>query len=221
MKVVIGLWAWNVYKFHRLPLLERTLASIERAEHPYELIPLTNGSTDATDKYIRQLGGIVDNGNSQIWYAMQRLVEAALERNPDLIVLSADDIEYVDGWLARLVSFVEAAPDDVKLTSQFIEAFDYPWAAVQEAVEYGGERALIRNSVPGASWAFRASDANLILPIPEKMPGEDLEVSARLRSQGYRLAQLDLGEHIGERQSCWQNMSWKHHPPLDRAKWGL
>ncbi len=220
MKVVIGLWAWNVYKFKRLPLLERTLASIERAGHPYELIPLTNGSTDATDKYIRNLGGIVDNGHSQIWYAMQRLVEAALEREPDLIILSADDIEYVDGWLARLVSFVEAAPDDVKLTSLFLEPL-WNWNEVRAAIDAGGERALIRDSVPGASWVFRAADWPLIGPIPQKMPGEDLEICQKLRAQDYRLAQLDLGMHIGERQSSWGNRSYEYAQPLDREKWGI
>lgn len=220
MKIAVACNTFDVFRTGRRDLLMDTLASIPREQcHSFTL--LTCGSSDQTDMLVAELGGIVDNGGSKAWYGMQRCIEHALATEPDIVVLSADDIEYHPGWLSRLVSFWQAAPDNVKLASLFIENYDYPWATVNEAVEIGGERVLMRESVPGASWSFRARDVHLILPIPELSPGEDLARCRILRQQGYRLAQLDLATHAGERQSAWQNMSWAQHPPLDRQKWGL
>lgn len=222
MKIAVAVNTFQVFATNRRDLLMDTLASIEPyldALHSFTL--LTCGSSDQTDMLVHELGGIVDMGGSAAWYAMQRCIEHALASEPDIVVFSADDLVYHPGWLERLAAFWQAAPNDVKLTSLFIEDYDYPWATVHEALDIGGERALIRDSAPGASWSFRASDARLILPIPQVSPGEDLQRCAALRSQGHRMAQIDLCEHRGERRSAWTNMSWAHHPPLDRAKWGL
>jgi hypothetical protein len=53
------------------------------------------------------------------------------------------------------------------------------------------------------------------------MPGEDLAVCQKLVSQGYYLAQVELGDHVGEEVSAWGNQSHKIARPVDRARWRI
>lgn len=223
MKVSVGLLTWNQFITKRHELFKSTLHSL-RNGYPYSLDLLTNGSQDRTDMVVIEAGGVVDNANSACWYGMQRCIELALSHEPDIVLFSADDITYHPGWHERLIDFWQHAPADIKLASLFIES-QWPWNPVTEAHDIGSERVLIRESVPGASWSFRASDANLVLPIPTISPGEDLEVSRRLRAQGFRLAQLDLASHDGETNSAWGNKSHLRSDMIPahvvKANWGL
>jgi glycosyltransferase involved in cell wall biosynthesis len=198
----------------------RTLASIlEGSGHQAELQICTNGSTDGTGEIVKELGGFVDNADSRIWYGNTRLIEAL--KDNDLIVLSADDLEYRKGWLANLVNFIEAAPDDIALFSCYMEPV-WEWNQPIERVEYGGQEALIRQSVCGSSWAFRSEDwFDWMGPFEEIMPGEDLKVCKKTAAQGKRMAALDLAEHIGVERSAWGNQSHLTAQPLDREEWGL
>jgi hypothetical protein len=54
----------------------------------------------------------------------------------------------------------------------------------------------------------------MIGPIADKTGGEDHEVNQKLRANGFRLAALDLTDHIGERESAWGNQSWTVAKPL-------
>lgn len=223
MKVSCALLTWNQFRTGRHDLFKSTLYSL-RSGFPYSLDVLTNGSTDRTDLEVLTLGGTVDNTNSACWYGMQRCIELALSHEPDIVVFSADDITYHPGWHERLIDFWQHAPDDIKLVSLFIEE-GWPWNTVREARDVGSERVLIRDSCPGASWSFRASDAHLVLPIPQQSPGEDHLVNQRIKDAGYVLGQLDLAEHSGARQSAWGNKS-SFRPdtvPVEtiKAKWGI
>ena len=120
----------------------------------------------------------------------------------------------------KLAAFWQDAPEEVKLCSLILEPV-YPWNTIRGTLDAGGLRALLRDSVGGCSWSFRASDWPTIGPLPQVMPGEDLQICQKLVSQGYYLAALDLGEHVGEKVSAWLNESWKYAQPLDRARWGV
>lgn len=198
---------------------KRCWESIAKTGYPAEIHLLTNGSTDGTEDVVRELGGIVDNGNPQIWYGNQRLVEAM--GDVDLCVLSADDLEYEKNWLRRLVSFIENGPDDIALYSCQMEPV-WGWNTPTETVKAGGETALIRNSVPGSSWAFRREDWETWMgPFPQVMPGEDLQICQKIQAEGKRMAALDLVEHIGVEHSAWGNQSHLTAEPLDKEAWGL
>ena len=220
MNVGVGLLTYNHISTGRSEDFWRTYHSIvDHAGHPFELHLLTNGSTDGTQDVVRELGGIVDNGDSRIWYGNTKLIEALADN--DLIVLSADDLEYSEGWLARLVAFIEDAPDDVALFSAQMEPV-WDWNQPYEMIESRGERALLRNSLPGSSWAFRSKDwFEWMGPFEQTMPGEDLIVCRRIAERGKKMAALDLCEHIGEERSAWGNESYKTAQPLDREEWGL
>lgn len=220
MKVAIGLLCFDVFRTRRDQMLLGTLRTLAASDYPYTLHVVTNGSTDGTEQVVRDLGGIVDNTNSAIWFGMRTAIDACTASGADLVVFSADDLAYHPGWLNRLVQFWQAAPTDVKLATQFLEDC-WDWNAISAAAEYGGQRCLFRDSVPGCSWSFRAKDWPFIGPLPEHTPGEDLEVCQRLRHAGYRLAALDLAEHVGDRHSAWGNQSWTYAKPLDRAAYGF
>ena len=219
MRVGVGVLTFNHIQHGREEDFRRTWESIQNTDYPAELHLLTNGSTDGTAEKVQELGGIVDNQNPQIWYGNTRLIEAM--GDVDLCVLSADDLEYQDGWLRRLVSFIENGPDDIALYSCQMEPV-WSWNTPTEMIEAGGEKALVRGSVPGSSWAFRRSDwEEWMGPFPQIMPGEDLEICNRIKAQGKRMAALDLVEHIGIERSAWGNSSHLSAQPLDKEAWGL
>lgn len=218
--ISVGLLTFNQFRTHRDGLFRNTLASIQAETHEHTLDIVTNGSTDRTDVVVRKLGGIVDNTNSAAWYGMERAIQTALSHAPDIVVLSADDLTYHAGWMDRLSAFWQAAPEDIVLASLFLEGV-WEWNTVTDAVDIGGQRVLIRTSLPSASWSFRARDVDKILPLERTSPGEDLALCRSLRANGYRLAALDLAEHSGARQSAWGNRSFEYEQPLDRQKWGI
>ena len=198
---------------------KRTWASIAKTGYAAELHLLTNGSTDGTEERVAELGGIVDNGDSRIYYGNTRLIEAM--GDVDLCVLSADDLVYERNWLRRLVRFIEAAPEDIALFSCQLEPV-WGWNTPRELLTCGGEKGLVRDSVPGSSWAFRRTDwDNWMGPFPKMMPGEDLEICNRVKALGKRMVALDLVEHVGVERSAWGNKSHETAEALDRAAWGL
>lgn len=217
MRVAVAVLTYN-----RLALLKRTLASLELGGYPYTLIVVDNGSIDGTAEYVTSIGGYCNrDGNHSMGYGGNQAVRLALLTNPDIVLLTADDVAYYPGWLARLVDFWQHAPDTVIIAATNLEP-DYAWNKVLGVVDAGGERALLRASVPGDKWSFRAADWLKIGPIRAATGDrEDLEICDRLITQGYGLAALDLSEHIGERVSAWGNLSWTIAKPLDRARWGV
>jgi hypothetical protein len=54
----------------------------------------------------------------------------------------------------------------------------------------------------------------IVGPLADQTGGEDLAVCRDLQARGYKLAALDLTDHIGERESAWGNRSWERAQPL-------
>lgn len=220
MKLCAGVLTYNHIQTGRAEMFAKTLLSLTDGGLPVEVVIVTNGSSDGTQDVVRRLGGIVDDGNSQIWYGMTRAIEECIARGADIVLFTADDIVYSEGWANKLVAFWEDAPEEVKLCSLILEP-QYPWNTIRGTLDAGGMRAILRDSVGGCSWSFRAKDWPTIGPLPQKMPGEDLEVCQKLVNQGYYLAAVDLGDHVGERHSAWNNESWKYAVDIDRERWGI
>ena len=216
MEATIMKLAVAVLTYNRLPMLQRTLASMDAgAVHPFDRVVVDGGSADpaqrafvAEQPHFYQFPERVTVGAS-----MNKAIELALAFGPEIVVFSADDYFYKVGWQSVLARFWRAAPADIALATLNWEP-TYPWNTVEADEIIGGVRTLIRASVPGSSWSFRAADWPMIGPIADKTGGEDHEVNQKLRAAGRRLAALNLTEHIGERESAWGNQSWTIAKPL-------
>lgn len=210
-----------VLTYNRKALLRKTLQSLAIQDYPHRFVLVDNGSTDGTADLVERSGGIaIWDGDHTVGHGMNVAIAQALARGTKYVLFTADDYEYQPGALARLVAFWDAAPCEVALCCCNLEP-DYPWNQVWGVLESGGQRALMRMSVPGSNWSFRAADWPQIGPLREVTGGEDLEVCKRLLSVGRKLCALDLAEHIGERKSAWGNQSWTVGRPLDRARLGM
>lgn len=216
MNVTIALLTYN-----RRELFQSTLESIKQTEHPYKLVIYDNGSKDGTADIVRSLGGVVnDTDNHTVGHGMNKAIGLALDTNPDLIVFTADDYTYQAGWFERLVSFWQDAPADIIMSCNCVESL-WQWNEVTGFGEAGGVRYVTRTSIPGSNWTFRPETASRFMPLPEKTGGEDLEVCRMFTEQGYRLAELNLSEHTGEKMSSWGNESWKRATPFDFERYGI
>lgn len=222
MYVSVGMLIWDIYRTGRVDYCRRTLSSLALGGEPFNLNIVTNGSTDGTNELVERLGGTVfdESYPNAMWFGWEQAMLKAAEDESDIIVFTADDIEYQPGWIQKLRDFWDNAPDDIKVLTLFLE-MDWAWNTIRERVEYGGVPALIRDSCPSASWSFRRKDLDLMVPVPQQSPGEDHAVIGRLRDQGYRVAQCNLAEHIGEKNSAWGNKSWEYGKPVDRELWNI
>lgn len=231
MKVTVVVRTWNVVEYHREALLLRTLDSIQRAGHAATYLLVDNGSDDKTVDYLRleRCAGALGDfqllprsplGRGKPGLGVNAAVAAALllTRGPDLVCFSDDDVEWASGWLRPVVKFFERAPGDVVLLSGLMEPA-WEWNAPTGVVDSGGVKALVRDSVPGASWMFRAEDWAKIGPVAEDRT-HDVAGCKRLRQHGYRLCALDLAEHIGYAQSTLGN-TVASGKPVDRERWGI
>ena len=138
----------------------------------------------------------------------------AINAGADIIVCTADDYDFVPGWLARLAAYWQVAPPEVAIASLNWEPM-YPWNTITERQNVGGERVLIRATVPGSSWSFRRDDWPAIGPVADQTGGEDLAVCHKMHEHGRLLAALNLTAHTGERESAWGNQSWQWAKPLE------
>ena len=220
MNIAASVLTFDHIRTGRADMFARTCLSLTDGGAPVSIRVVTNGSTDGTQDVVKRLGGIVDDTHKQVWYGMEVGIADAIERGGDIILFTADDIEYRHGWAEKLLAFWQDAPDEVILACLFLEDV-WPWNTVRGYIDTAGGRALLRDSVPGSCWSFRAKDWPTIGPLPRIMPGEDMEVVKRLTGQGYLLAALDLATHTGEAHSAWGNQSHTWSVPLDRARWGL
>ncbi|HUV94567.1 MAG TPA: glycosyltransferase family A protein [Anaerolineae bacterium] len=201
MKVALAILSYN-----RLDLWERTLASLYQGGYPFGLVLYDNGSSDGTERRVAELGGICNcTKNHTIGHGVRSAVGLALRHKPDIIVLSADDYEYHQGWLERLVRFWEAAPQPVAICTLSIEPA-YEWTPVLAVHSIGEQVVLQRRTVPGANWSFRAALWPQLEPmIPDNAHKYDHRLCAELNAQGCWLCALPLAEHIGENRRSWKS----------------
>lgn len=216
MNVVIALLTYN-----RMGMLVKTLGSLKNSGYPYTPVIVDNGSTDGSADLVKEVGGIVNtSGNHTTGYGMNLAIEEAKKHEPDLILFTADDFVYRKGFCERLVKFWQHAPQDVIMASCYLEPL-WEWNQIIFTGTAGGQRYAVRTSIPGSNWMFRAKDVDKIFPVQESTGGEDLTVCGMLRRQRYRLAALDLVEHIGEQESAWGNQSWRFAIPLNKQELGF
>lgn len=209
-----------VLTYNRKDMLVKTLTSLY-SDEAAEIFVFDNGSLDGSAELVKSIDGKVNTGtNHTTGHGMNRVIDMALGTNPDIILFSADDFVYCEGYTAKILEFWKHAPKDIKLASCYLEPV-WPWNEVLETGDAGSVHYVIRTTIPGSNWMFRAKDKDLILPISEKTGGEDIEICNRLTSQGYKLAALDLVDHIGERDSAWGNQSWKYAVEIDREGLGF
>jgi glycosyltransferase involved in cell wall biosynthesis len=219
VKVAAGILTFNQFSTGRHELFERTFESL--VADVDGLYVIDNNSDDETSAYVEGMGGTVlrDPLNS-CGHGMNRVLSLLGGSGADLCLFSNDDILWRPGAVAALRDFWAAAPDDVLICSG-LQQDVFPWSTPREAITCGGQRALVRDSVPGGAWTLRAKDWPKIRPVPEASGWDDVPTCDRLRRKGYRVAALDLAEHLGEDLSTWGNDSARHGTPLDRAAWGL
>lgn len=221
MKVAVCVLTFNTFKTGRDCMFRDCLESVFHAGFPFRLFLHDGGSDDRTGDIVTSLGGTVNGDEDKtIGHTMNQVIEQAMEWDPNLVVFSGDDYLYRTNWLVRLIDFMLGAPIDIGLVSCHVEP-DYSWNTVTDVVDVGDERALIRETIPGASTVFWANQWPSIGPYPRQTSGEDYAVLQKLKAQGYRFAALDLAEDLGFKKSAWGNMSWTVAKPIDKKKWEL
>lgn len=229
LTIGVGVLTYNVVKTNRCDLLSQTLSSLKmNAQYPIEILAVNNGSTDQTGQLLNKLElfPVYTNEDFLTTSAHGNNIAAArviASFNPDIVVLSDDDVEWHKGWAKRLARFWSDAPENVKLAGGHLEPEEYAWSKILGTDDIGGEHCLYRTSTGAATWSFRARDWPYIGPLPDKKQGwGDLPACERVLKQGFRIAQLDLATHIGEEKSSWGNRSYSMFKnKLDKKKWGF
>lgn len=218
-ELAAGVFTWNVYDNDRLDLLTRTLRSIFVEEVPVFVID--NGSTDGTEDLVVKMKGIRNRGVSTIGGGMNFTVRAVLTAEPDIVVLSNDDVVWRPGWAQQVRRFWADAPDDVAICAGILEP-EWAWNTIAGVHEIGGQQVLERATVPGGAWTFRAETWKAIEPVPDWSNSEsDVPTCRKLTTQGWRLMAADWAVHEGDGRSIWGNPSHTDDEPLDKQKWGL
>ncbi len=126
------------------------------------------------------------------------------------------------------MEFWQCAPPFIGIVGTHWEPL-YRWNAVYGTVEAGPKgikhRALLRWTLGGAFWTFRATTVGWVYPKAcTTGRGEDKHVSLRLlKEHGLATCALDLADHIGEREPVWQHDDWKRAVPIGPtlAQWGI
>ena len=220
MTIAAGVLTHDAIRYDRLDLFKQTVRSLV-AQKPDFLYLVSNGSTDGTEAYVASLGGLVVNDPiSSCGHGMNVTMGACVGSGADVVVFSNDDIIWHPDALGLISEFWAAAPDDVVIAAGILED-DYPWNTALERLEVAGQGGLVRLTAPGGAWTFRARDWGLIHPIPEAPGWDDVPTCQRLQWHGYRVAQFDWAEHIGEERSTWGNISGDFRKPLDYEGWGI
>ncbi len=219
LELAMGIFTWNLYEQDRLDLFEATIRSIFSSKVPTFIVD--NGSTDETAELVVKMGGIRNYGVTTIGGGMNFTARAVLTAEPDIVVLSNDDIVWHEGWERDVARFWSEAPDDVAICSGILEP-EWAWNEIVGTHEIGGQQVLERASVPGGAWTFRAATwEEAIRPVPYwSNSASDVPTCDRLVDQGWRLMAADWATHAGDGRSIWGNPSHRGET-LDREKWGL
>lgn len=222
MRFAIGILTFNQFSHERHELFLRTVKSLTgQMTADDSLYIVDNNSGDETAAYVASLGGTCLTGPlNSCGRGMNATISICAAAEPDIVLFSNDDILWAPDALTRLAAFWAEAPADLIIASGLMEE-SFPWNVARERIEFGGIEGLVRDSAPGGAWTMRASNWGLVRPVPEAPGWDDVPTCTRLRNKGYRVAQLDLADHLGEDLSTWANDSKRWERPLDRAAWGL
>ncbi len=241
MKIAVGLLTYEIFKNKRDDMFNRTLAGLLLNGGPLDIVIVDNGSRDGTADFVKNTADLwatrcannpspdirlevfVSNDVNHTSAHGNNLAAAKAISlfDPDIVVLSDDDVSWAPNAFSRLAAFWEKAPEFIKLCGGILESEDYKWAQIIGSGWIGEERFLARESAGAASWSFRARDYGYLFPLyDEKQAVGDLDGCRRLRKQGFSVVQIDLAEHVGAHASSWGNATGKmKFEPLNRKKW--
>jgi hypothetical protein len=247
MHTVVGVTTHNPVASMRLDLLERTVRSIEQAFPTAVLCLLSNGSTDGSEEVIKEICGELWNltfkHGSSGWdgYGYEEhtwspgagrsrllaFMRFSLRKRSAVFVWSDDDMQWRKGSQEVFERFWKCntfanPPSNIVVVSGLLEPV-WHWNTPRETVAQHGVQVLVRDSVPGAAFSF--IDHCMVPPRgrDEETFGYDHKICKRLIKNGYRVAQIDLAEHIGWGRSTHGNSAIEHveTKPLDRERWGV
>ena len=219
MKIAVGILTHNVMSTLRQGLLESTLSSVENAFPSADRVLMDNNSTDGSTEHVMSLGGFgfrQDNGKPGT--GRLGMMPHLLKFDPDIIVFSDDDMLWKSGTENKLLDLWSQAPPDLAIVSGLLEPV-WHWNTPRETLTLAHTNVLVRDSCPGAAWTFRAPDWGIIKKHMVKDFGYDHKACVALGKEGYRVAQIDLADHIGWGYSTHGNEADKTGRPLDRERW--
>lgn len=232
LTVAVAVMTYNAIVNLRQQLMEQTVESACKAFLGSPVGVFDNGSADGTADIVVERGGkgvrihpLVRDGdphpdNHTPGAGRRRLLSRVAQLRPNIFVLSDDDMVWSLEARDKLRRFWFSAPDDIVIVSGLLEPV-WHWNTPRETVEYGGVKALVRDSAPGCAWTFRAEHLSLLLGLIKPQFGYDYEVCKELLAMGKRVAQMDLAEHAGWEHSTHGNRADQDAKPLDREKWGI
>jgi glycosyltransferase involved in cell wall biosynthesis len=212
VRVAAAILTYRALSTGRGRLLRRCWESLQEADAVYLV---DNGSGDGTEVLVDWLGGYCHRGTLHTSGHGTNLCARILAGDgADICVHSDDDMVWRPGWRAKLERWWAEAPGDVAITGCHLEG-DWPWNQRTGKALYGGIPAFVRTSTGAASWAYRASMASTIFPIPQQVQGfGDVPTCDRLTQSGLRVCQIDLATHEG-RTSTWGNLTERRYGPAD------
>jgi len=133
-------------------------------------------------------------------------------QNPDVILLTADDYVYRQGWGAELEAFLSGSKGVSHCSCELEPLF--PWNIPTEIVEHNGVKALSRATLPGANWAFTAEAGDRIIKPLLQAYQDDQQADHMLNNyvrekHSLKLCALNLAEHVGAYDSEVGNMAFQ------------
>jgi glycosyltransferase involved in cell wall biosynthesis len=232
MRLAAGILCHNQIQYERRELFLESYRSVVSAG-PDHLLVADNGSTDGTTEWIEKMPeGVVWKGPlSTCGYGMNKLAATLKARfQPDIIVLSNDDIIWNEDAFTVLREVWEHAPEDLAVVSGLLEPTfaipgQEPWNLPTDTLKADGHLLLVRNSVPGGAWSV-GKHYDKVFPVFSTKPGiDDVPACRNLTRLGYRVAAIDLAVNAGIEKSTWSNASYQRFivDPAEKVKetWGL
>jgi glycosyltransferase involved in cell wall biosynthesis len=207
VKVAAVILTYQQLTNERTDLFDATAESL--AAEADRVAVVDNGSIDETPARLKSKWGfpifINRSNNHNCGRGTNLCARVAMGVEPDICVLSDDDILWRPGWREQLEAWW-TAHEDITLTGCHLEPI-FPWNQILGKIP-GTPPGLSRRSTGAATWSFQPKDYYRIFPIPEQKQGwGDVPACHRLIENECHIAQIDIAEHIGHGRSSWGNVT--------------
>lgn len=156
--------------------------------HDLELFLLDNGSTDETGSYMmstKPTAFIRSHKNMGISWAWNKILDAALASNPEIICLAGNDIVTSKGWLDPIVREVSKNPKRYFIPNG--EISDWENIDVEASRLYPARRGKTCPGRSGWCFFFTPDAVREFLPVPPELflwYGDDY-IHWKLKNAGY------------------------------------